>query len=86
MTMAAMITADRAECHGNYMRNPDVGEVFGLTKVELRAALDAADDWANTNAAAFNTALPLPARTALSTAQKARLLLWVVRWRYLKGA
>jgi hypothetical protein len=82
--MAVMIAADRAECHGNYMRNPDVGEVYGLTKIELRAALDAADDWVNANAAAFNTALPQPARSAMSTSQKARLLLWVVRWRYLK--
>jgi hypothetical protein len=84
--VAVMNAADRAECHGNYMRNPDVGELYGLSKIDLRAAIDAADDWVNANAAAFNSAMPLPARTALSTPQKARLLLWVVRWRYLNGA
>jgi hypothetical protein len=83
--MAVMVAEDRAECHANYMRNPDLGETYTLTKLDIRAALDAADDWVNANAAAFNTALPQPARTALSTSQKARLLLWVVRWRYLKG-
>jgi hypothetical protein len=48
--------------------------------------VDAADDWANTNAAAFNTALPLPARNALSASQKARVLNYVVRQRWIAGA
>ncbi len=83
--MAIMTTGDRAECWADYMRNPDATDVFGLTKPDLRAALDAVDQWVSDNTAAFNTALPQPARTALTPAQKARLLLWVVRWRWLKG-
>jgi hypothetical protein len=57
-----------------------------LTKADFRAAVDAADDWANTNATSFNTALPQPARGALTAAQKARLLEYVVRKRWIVGA
>jgi hypothetical protein len=45
-----------------------------LTKADLRAAVDAADGWLDTNAASFNSAIPQPARGQLTTAQKALLL------------
>jgi hypothetical protein len=53
-----------------------------LTKAQLRAAVDALDDFLNTNATAINNAIPAAARTALSTSQKAALLNYVVlrRW------
>lgn len=53
-----------------------------LTKLQMQAAVDAADDWAEANAASFNSALPLAARTNLTAAQKAQLLAYVVlkRW------
>jgi hypothetical protein len=57
-------------------------ETVGITKPELRAAIDAADDWANSNAASYNSALPLPARTTLTAAQKARILAYVVTRRF----
>lgn len=57
-------------------------ETCGLTKPDLIAAVAAADDWANTNAASFNSALPAAARTTLTAAQKARLLAWVLLRRY----
>lgn len=64
-----------------------VREALGaLTKAEFRAAVNAADQWANDNAAAYNAALPLPARTVLTAAQKARLLMYVIRKRWLTGA
>jgi len=44
-----------------------------LDKVELRAAVDAIDDWADTNAASFNIALPLQYRTSATADQKALL-------------
>ena len=47
---------------------------------------NALDDFLVTNAAAINSAIPLPARTSLTTAQKARLLRWVVTYRFIKGA
>jgi hypothetical protein len=53
-----------------------------LTKADLRAAVDAIDQWADDNAAAFNVAIPLPARTALTAKQKAQLLFYVVRRRF----
>jgi hypothetical protein len=83
--MAILSPADRVECWTDFMRTPDAGELFGLSKADLRAAVDAMDQWLSDNAAALNTALPQPARGALTTPQKARLLIWLVRWRYLKG-
>lgn len=82
--MAVMIDADRRDCWAEFMR--EVGNTHGLTKPDLRAAIDAADAWINTNAAAFNSALPQPARGALTAAQKAKLLAAVALKRFVKGA
>jgi hypothetical protein len=59
------------------MKNRE-GEVDSLTRAELRAAIDAADDWVVANAPSFNSALTAP--------QKALLLSYVVRRRWLVGA
>jgi hypothetical protein len=61
-------------------------EGLGLLKTDLRAAVNAIDAFLNTNAAALNTAIPQPARSALTTAQKARLLMFVIQRRYIAGA
>lgn len=61
------------------------GETVALTKADLRAAVNAIDTWLHSNAADLNAALPQPARGALTTAQKARLLQFVVARRYLTG-
>ena len=53
-----------------------------LTKADLRAAINAIDAWVDANAAAFNAAIPQPARAQLTAKQKARLLLLVVRRRW----
>jgi hypothetical protein len=58
------------------------GEPVSITKAQLRAAVDAADQWADDNASAYNQAIPQPARGALTAAQKARILMFVVRRRY----
>ncbi len=57
----------------------------GLTKPDLRAAVNAVDTWLNDNAAALNSAIPQPARGALSTAQKAALLAYVTTRRWGAG-
>lgn len=57
-------------------------EAFNLTKPELDAAINAIDDWIEANAASFNAALPLPARTSLTAAQKAELFYLVALKRY----
>lgn len=79
--MATLPDAARAETHGKFMR--DETTTFGaVTKANLRAAVDALDDFMEANASAINTAIPQPARGALTAGQKARLLALVVlkRW------
>jgi hypothetical protein len=78
--MAALPEQNRVSAWAALMRSTDCPG--GVTKTELRAALDAADDWADANAASFNTALPVAARTSLTPRQKAALLLFVVNERY----
>lgn len=83
--MTVLADQDRFDAWAAYMRDAAVGTMAALTKPQLRAALDAADDWANTNATSFNTALPGAARTALTAPQKALLLSYVIGKRYAKG-
>jgi len=85
--MAVLSDAQRAELHAEHMRELSINfESLAITKTELRAAVDALDDWLNDNAAAVNNALPAAAKAGLTTQQKARLLMYVVRQRYLGGA
>jgi hypothetical protein len=55
---------------------------FTLTRAQFNAAIAAADDWIEANAASFNAAIPQPARGVLSPAQKAELLYRVARARF----
>ncbi len=57
-------------------------EPTAINKADLFAAFQAADAWADANAASYNAALPTAARTALTAKQKARLLSAVIRLRY----
>ena len=85
--MAVLADGARLEVWAELMRKWSAdGQAVGVTKADLRAAVNAIDDWLNTNAAALNSALPQPARGALTTAQKAILLTYVVQRRYLDGA
>lgn len=86
--MAALSDTDRAALSQQFQSDLSQQReaLAGLTKADIRAAVDAADDWANTNAASFNTALPQPARGALSNSQKARLNTYVVSRRWNVGA
>lgn len=85
--MAVLSAGDRAEISAEYQREISmVRESLGLTKADLLAAVNALDDFFNTNATAVNNAIPQPARGALTSAQKARLLVFVIRQRYIKGA
>lgn len=80
--MAVMSNLSRAECQAEYIREEGVA----ITKADLRAAVDALDDWFDANAATLNSVLPLAARQGLSVPQKARLLRAVIAKRYLTGA
>lgn len=79
--MATLSAQDRLDAVADYIRDDGVS----ITKADLRAAFNALDDWFDTNAATLNAVLPQPARSDLSTAQKARLLRAVIAKRYLSG-
>jgi hypothetical protein len=83
--MAALTDSDRAECWAEVMRREDVGTLT-ISKADVRALMNAVDDWVVANATAFNAALPQPGRGALSSAQKALILSEIVLKRYVKGA
>ena len=82
--MALLSDSERFTTWAEYMQ--ENAEGFALNKGDVRAAVNAVDDFLQNNAAALNAAIPLPARTALSTTQKALLLTAVVRRRYIVGA
>lgn len=85
--MPVLVDADRREVWAEYMREMSGNaESTSLTKADLRAAVNALDDFLNANATAINNAIPQPAQGALTTAQKARLLVYVIRQRYIKGS
>lgn len=84
--MANLSDADRADVHREFMEQlSQLNEGFAapLTKPDIRAAVDAIDGWLNTNAAAGNQAIPQPARSGLTSSQKARLQTLIVakRWK-----
>lgn len=84
--MATMTIQDRATVHAEMMRDLSLSlESVATLKADLRAAIDAADQWVSDNSASYNTALPAAARTTLTTPQKARLLMLVLRRRFLSG-
>ena len=78
--MAVLDNTDRAKLWADFMSSNT--EVMGITKADLRAAVDAIDDWLNTNASTLNSVIPQPARGTLSTKQKAKLLVHVIEKRY----
>jgi hypothetical protein len=85
--MAILADTDRKVIWAEFMSAvSNINEpVTGLTKAELKAAVDAIDTFMSNNATALNTAIPQPARGALSIAQKARLLSMVIKRRYIMG-
>ena len=88
--MAVLTDQDRFEVWADVMRQTAISlaldePIGNITKQDLRAAIDALDVWLNDNAASANSAIPLPARTALSARQKAALLMYVISKRYLRS-
>lgn len=82
--MAVLSDPDRAALFADLMREA-LGDM-GVTKPQLRAVVDALDDFFTTNASAINSAIPTPQRTLLTTPQKARIAAAVLLKRYDKGA
>lgn len=73
--MAVLSTADRQRIWRGIMRFwSAMRESLGaLTKSDLQAAVNATDDWIDSNAASFNNALPTAAKNALTASQKTLL-------------
>lgn len=78
----ALSEADRQAVSAELQRNwSRLVLPCGITKAQLKAAVDAIDTWCDDNQTSFNTAIPMPARATLSADQKAWLLCYVVRRR-----
>ena len=84
--MAVLPDADRVKVWASFMDELSAARerVGALTKADLRAAVNAVDDWIDANSAAFNSAIPQPARAELTNQQKLSLFLRVLR-RRVKG-
>ena len=84
--MAVLPDADRALAHAETMRKYSADALpCSIVKADLRAAVNAIDQYLSDNAAAINSAIPQPARGALSTVEKALILMFVIERRYLSG-
>lgn len=81
--MAILTNDDRRELWAEYMKySSNIREKLGLAKTELRAAVDATDQWINDNQVSFNNSLPSPAKAALTGKQKVRLFMAVAKKRF----
>lgn len=83
--MAALSDTARAEVTAEWQRT-NTAVVGAITKADLRAAINAIDQYFVDNAAAINSAIPQPARGQLTTKQKALILTAVVAKRYILEA
>ena len=88
--MAALPTADRQRIKRGLARwFSGLRELLNLSDADFQAAVDATDTWIDANAAAYNTALPVAARTNLTASQKTLLFVAVALMRqgvvYLKS-
>lgn len=73
--MANMSAEERRRVWAHLMRINT--ESLSITKADLRAAVDATDQWITDNESAYNLAIPQPARGALSATQKTLLFTFV---------
>lgn len=73
--MATLTEADRQKIWRGLMRywSSDWTLMSGFNKSELRDAVNATDDWIESNQASFNNALPEPAKSNLTQPQKTLL-------------
>lgn len=72
----ALDAEGRRRTWAQLMRSADLGSV-SITKADLRAAVDATDDWIEANSASYNQALPQPARSSLTADQKTLVFVYV---------
>ncbi len=76
--MAALPDIDRIEVTAKLQRLAQwLAISCGITKVDLKAAVDATDDWIDTNQTAFNNALPTAAKNTRNLTQKTLIFCYV---------
>lgn len=84
--MATLPDADRGRICIGLMRylSPRIANlpISGLLSTDIKAAVDAADSWVDSNSTSYNNALPQPFRNAAPTGLKSLLLIAVVLMRY----
>lgn len=82
--MAALPNSERLRVWRGVMRFwSNIGEgIPNVTKADLQAAINAADNWADSTAASYNLALPIAFRNNATAGQKALLLAVVVLARF----
>ena len=84
--MALLNDTQRAEERERFSQLlSDVFEPVGLTKADIRAALNAADQWVSDNQISYNNALPNPFKNTATSSQKARLLTLIITRRFIEG-
>jgi len=83
--MATLTEQERVRVWEKCQRE-NVEQWGAVTRQNLKAAVDALDQWLEDNKAGANQALPEPARSELTPAQKALLLTVAIERRYLTGA
>lgn len=78
--MAVLVDSDRMLAARAYVQkwHVELNNPGNVNLDDIKAAVDAADSWADANATAFNTALPNPFKTTASLQQKTALLAWVI--------
>ena len=82
--MATMTDNDRINVWAEYVQglSAEMDLSTGALLAEVRAAIDAADQWVEDNQVSFNSALPEPFQTWATQRQKAQLLMLVVLRRF----
>lgn len=81
--MAVLDNTSREQVWAEFMRKCSLSwEPLNLNKAELRAVVNAVDQWIEDNQASFNSALPEPGKSNLTAAQKVRLFMAVAAKRY----
>jgi len=81
--MALLPENDRVNQWAEFMREvSDARDPCSFTKIELRAAIDAIDQWIEDNAVSFNQALPVAFRTKATARQKMKLFVKLLEGRF----
>lgn len=84
--MATLTAGQRSALGAQYQEElSSRREQLPLTKADLAAAITAIDNWVESNATSFNTAIPQPVRGALTARQKMELFMRVTRARFEVG-